>query len=181
MLPVTYCLLALQGPPGTGKTRTACHFLLAAVRLRQQQRQPTAVSSTAVSSTASAATSKYIASAAAAVDSDNKVLAAAFSNVAADNVLAGCLSLGLKCVRIGRPVSVRPDLWHATLVSDTLLVQVVYSSTCVHSQIVLFTTCMPCKVLHIKKSAELSVTYTVVNVTNVVATDICLAAKHQCT
>jgi hypothetical protein len=113
--------LALQGPPGTGKTRTACHFLLAAVRLRQQQRQPTAAAAGAIAGAAAvAATSKYIASAAA--DSDNRVLAAAFSNVAADNVLAGCLSLGLKCVRIGRPASVRPDLWHATLVSHITIV-----------------------------------------------------------
>jgi AAA domain len=145
-------LLVLQGPPGTGKTRTACHFLLAAVRLRQQQRPPTAVSST----TASAATSKYIASAAAAVDSDNKVLAAAFSNVAADNVLAGCLSLGLKCVRIGRPASVRPDLWHATLVSIALTVQVLHSSTCVHSGTFLFSVGRSCEVLHTVNAYRLS-------------------------
>lgn len=42
-------------------------------------------------------------------------MATAFSNVAADNLLDGALELGMRAVRIGRPATVRPDLWHATL------------------------------------------------------------------
>jgi ATP-dependent RNA/DNA helicase IGHMBP2 len=43
------------------------------------------------------------------------VLAAAFSNVATDNLLQGCLEQGLKCVRIGHPATVRPELRGSTL------------------------------------------------------------------
>lgn len=42
-------------------------------------------------------------------------MATAFSNVAADNLLEGLLNLGLRAVRIGRPATVRPTLWSATL------------------------------------------------------------------
>lgn len=42
-------------------------------------------------------------------------MATAFSNVAADNLLEGALELGMRAVRIGRPATVRPALWHATL------------------------------------------------------------------
>lgn len=42
-------------------------------------------------------------------------MATAFSNVAADNLLEGALELGLRALRIGRPATVRPTLWHATL------------------------------------------------------------------
>lgn len=42
-------------------------------------------------------------------------MATAFSNVAADNLLEGSLGLGMRAVRIGRPATVRPALWHATL------------------------------------------------------------------
>lgn len=44
-----------------------------------------------------------------------KVMATAFSNVAADNLLEGVMKLGLRVVRIGRPATVRPELWPATL------------------------------------------------------------------
>ena len=44
-----------------------------------------------------------------------QVMATAFSNVAADNLLEGVLRLGLRAVRIGRPATVRPALWDATL------------------------------------------------------------------
>lgn len=44
-----------------------------------------------------------------------QVMATAFSNVAADNLLEGALELGMHAVRIGRPATVRPTLWHATL------------------------------------------------------------------
>ncbi|KAM3576755.1 hypothetical protein VYU27_001350 [Nannochloropsis oceanica] len=50
-----------------------------------------------------------------------KVLAVAFSNVAADNLLEGCLRLGLKAVRVGRAATVRPELRNHTL--DALLMQ----------------------------------------------------------
>ena len=49
-----------------------------------------------------------------------KVLAVAFSNVAADNLLEGCLRLGLNAVRVGRAATVRPELRNHTL--DALLV-----------------------------------------------------------
>ena len=42
-------------------------------------------------------------------------LLAAPSNVAADNLLAGCLALGLRCVRLGRPAYARADLREHTL------------------------------------------------------------------
>lgn len=45
----------------------------------------------------------------------SQVMATAFSNVAADNLLEGVLRLGMRAVRIGRPATVRPTLWHATL------------------------------------------------------------------
>jgi hypothetical protein len=50
---------------------------------------------------------------------DGKVLAVAFSNVAADNLLEGCLRLGLNAVRVGRAATVRPELRNHTL--DALL------------------------------------------------------------
>lgn len=50
-----------------------------------------------------------------------KVLAVAFSNVAADNLLEGCLRLGLNAVRVGRAATVRPELRNHTL--DALLMQ----------------------------------------------------------
>jgi len=47
------------------------------------------------------------------------ILASAESNVAVDNLLEGLLDLGVKAVRIGRPVKVRENLRNATL--DALL------------------------------------------------------------
>ncbi|CAN0292068.1 unnamed protein product [Ectocarpus sp. 12 AP-2014] len=81
-------LTLIQGPPGTGKTKTACNLLLSAVRLRQSK---------------------------GGARWDGKVMATAFSNVAADNLLEGALELGLRALRIGRPATIRPTLWHATL------------------------------------------------------------------
>ncbi|CAM9114212.1 unnamed protein product [Scytosiphon promiscuus] len=81
-------LTLIQGPPGTGKTKTACNLILSAVRLRHSK---------------------------SGARRDGKVMATAFSNVAADNLLEGALQLGLNAVRIGRPATVRPTLWHATL------------------------------------------------------------------
>ncbi|CAM9763363.1 unnamed protein product [Hapterophycus canaliculatus] len=78
----------IQGPPGTGKTKTACNLILSAVRLRHSK---------------------------SGARRDGKVMATAFSNVAADNLLEGALELGMHAVRIGRPATVRPTLWHATL------------------------------------------------------------------
>ncbi|CAM9522261.1 unnamed protein product [Chrysoparadoxa australica] len=85
---LTQKLTLIQGPPGTGKTRTACHLLQLAVKLRESSS-----------------------------GDEGKVLAVAFSNVAADNLLEGALALGLHAVRLGRPASVRPSLWDATLAS----------------------------------------------------------------
>ncbi|CAM9505335.1 unnamed protein product [Discosporangium mesarthrocarpum] len=84
----------IQGPPGTGKTRTACNLILAATRLRLDK-------------------------AGLPGRREGKVLATAFSNVAADNLLEGLLRLGLKAVRVGRPATVRSTLWTATL--DSML------------------------------------------------------------
>ncbi|CAB1117510.1 unnamed protein product [Ectocarpus sp. CCAP 1310/34] len=81
-------LTLIQGPPGTGKTKTACNLILSAVRLRQSK---------------------------GGARWDGKVMATAFSNVAADNLLEGALELGLRALRIGRPATIRPTLWHATL------------------------------------------------------------------
>ena len=44
-----------------------------------------------------------------------KVLACAFSNVAADNLVAGLTALGVRVVRLGHPASVRPNLAHLSL------------------------------------------------------------------
>ena len=82
-------LTLIQGPPGTGKTRTACALLAAAVGLH------------------------------AALETTPKggspVLAVASSNVAADELLAGLMVLGLRVLRVGQPASVRESLRNATL------------------------------------------------------------------
>ena len=46
-----------------------------------------------------------------------KVLATAFSNVGADNLVEKFLSLGLKVVRVGKPSGVSEHLWAHTLES----------------------------------------------------------------
>jgi len=69
-------LSLIQGPPGTGKTRTACRLVAALVAM---QRSDPARSAT------------------------DRVLACALSNVAADNLLEGCLELGLKVCGKGGP------------------------------------------------------------------------------
>lgn len=46
------------------------------------------------------------------------ILACAYTNVATDNLLEGCLDFGLKALRLGRPVKVRPELRKATLESQ---------------------------------------------------------------
>jgi regulator of nonsense transcripts 1 len=63
-------LSLVQGPPGTGKTRTACRLVASLVMLRRGDPARCA--------------------------SGDRVLACALSNVAADNLLEGCLALGLK-------------------------------------------------------------------------------------
>lgn len=78
----------VQGPPGTGKTRTACRLILAAVKQQQQQ---------------------------SGFRQHDRVLACAFSNVAADNLLEGLRGLGVRVVRVGTPTMVRPSLRAATL------------------------------------------------------------------
>ncbi|KAI3430973.1 hypothetical protein D9Q98_009377 [Chlorella vulgaris] len=84
-----------QGPPGTGKTRTLMAFIEVMVRSvaasRQQQQ------------------------------AQGAVLAVADTNAAADNLLEGLLSRGIKAVRVGQPAKVRPELRHACL--DALVEQ----------------------------------------------------------
>jgi regulator of nonsense transcripts 1 len=46
------------------------------------------------------------------------ILACAYTNVATDNLLEGCLDFGLRALRLGRPVKVRPELRKATLESQ---------------------------------------------------------------
>ena len=45
------------------------------------------------------------------------ILACAYTNVATDNLLEGCLDVGLNALRLGRPIKVRPELRQATLES----------------------------------------------------------------
>lgn len=45
------------------------------------------------------------------------ILACAYTNVATDNLLEGCLDVGLTALRLGRPIKVRPELRQATLES----------------------------------------------------------------
>jgi regulator of nonsense transcripts 1 len=47
------------------------------------------------------------------------ILACAYTNVATDNLLEGCLDFGLNALRLGRPVKVRPELRQATLEART--------------------------------------------------------------
>jgi len=84
-------LTLIQGPPGTGKTRTACALLAAAVELHA-----------ALETTPNGG-------------GGSPVLAVASSNVAADELLAGLMALGLRVVRVGQPASVRESLRNATL------------------------------------------------------------------
>lgn len=79
-------LTLVQGPPGTGKTRTACAMALATARC-----------------------------AGGGAGGGGRCLLVAPSNVATDGLLAGCLALGLRCVRLGRPACVRPELRERTL------------------------------------------------------------------
>lgn len=51
-------------------------------------------------------------------DHNLPILACAYTNVATDNLLEGLLSQGVKALRVGRPVKVRPELRDATLDSQ---------------------------------------------------------------
>ena len=79
-------LTLVQGPPGTGKTAVAIRILQHWARL-----------------------------AAAEAGHDGQqvpspILATSDSNIAVDNLVEGCASVGLRVVRLGRPEAIRPEL-----------------------------------------------------------------------
>ena len=88
---LTRRITLIQGPPGTGKTRTACHLIKLIVQEQHKNKN----------------------------HNQGKILATAFSNVAADNLLEGCIKLGLNVIRIGRPATVK-DI-HREYTLDALL------------------------------------------------------------
>lgn len=94
-------LSLIQGPPGTGKTRTACALLSTVVTLMKNRLQAGGEAAKGIKSL--------------------RILACAHSNVATDNLLHGLLALGVKAVRLGRPVNIRTSLWNYTL--DALVQQ----------------------------------------------------------
>lgn len=88
-------LSLIQGPPGTGKTRCSAAILA------------TLVMANKIRLAKGSDIAKGIKS--------QKILAAAHSNIATDNILEWLLSMNLKVVRIGRPANIRSHLWNATL------------------------------------------------------------------
>ncbi|CEM10847.1 unnamed protein product [Vitrella brassicaformis CCMP3155] len=103
---LTQRVTLIQGPPGTGKTRTSCLLLGSIVALmkaaRAQGIQPCGDLPAALSATGPPPRIE-------------KVLAAAFSNVAADNLLEGLIKMGVKAVRSGRALVVNPALKNYTV------------------------------------------------------------------
>ena len=85
----------IQGPPGTGKTRTACAILSTLVELKNQRQ---------INGGEKSRGQKL-----------QKIIACAHSNVAADNLLSGLITLNVPTVRLGKPVSVTSSLWNYTL------------------------------------------------------------------
>ena len=78
---ITQTVTLIQGPPGTGKTRTACAMLAAIVNLKNQR----------ILTSPSKNAGAHL----------HKILACAHSNIAADNLLEGLVSQGVKVVRLG--------------------------------------------------------------------------------
>lgn len=75
------CFTLVQGPPGTGKTAMSLSVILSWLR--------------------SGAVGGY---------GGGSVLATSDSNIACDNLLSGLVSLGVRCVRLGKCDNVRPEL-----------------------------------------------------------------------
>lgn len=92
-------LLPLQGPPGTGKTRTLLGLLHVLVTANRQQLPSSQLR-----------TVRMVRGAAM-----GPILAAADTNAACDNLVAGLLERGVRVVRLGQPAKVRPELWPASL------------------------------------------------------------------
>jgi len=81
---VTNRLTLVQGPPGTGKTAVAIRILDHWARLAKAESRNGEIPS--------------------------PILATSDSNIAVDNLVEGCASIGLSVVRLGRPESIRPEL-----------------------------------------------------------------------
>ena len=77
-------LSLVQGPPGTGKTKIAIRILQTWAQIAQ------------------ASASKG--------EAPSPILATSDSNIAVDNLVEGCASVGLRVVRLGRPEAIRPEL-----------------------------------------------------------------------
>jgi hypothetical protein len=77
-------LTLVQGPPGTGKTAVAIRILDHWARLAKAESSNGEIPS--------------------------PILATSDSNIAVDNLVEGCASIGLSVVRLGRPESIRPEL-----------------------------------------------------------------------
>ena len=82
---LTRKLTMIQGPPGTGKTTVAASIAFGFVHQCRK------------------------------IDSNQKVLATAFSNCGADNLAEQLLRIGLKIVRVGKASAVSQALWDHTL------------------------------------------------------------------
>ena len=78
----------IQGPPGTGKTTTTCRLINQLVDAGARGSPPRA---------------------------SCRILVAADSNVAVDQLLAGLVKLGVRAVRVGFPTRVAEELWEHTL------------------------------------------------------------------
>ncbi|CAB9519056.1 polymerase alpha-associated DNA helicase A [Seminavis robusta] len=75
-------LTLIQGPPGTGKTAVAIRILQHWARLGKSAQG----------------------------EAHSPILATSDSNIAVDNLVEGCASVGLSVVRLGRPEAIRPEL-----------------------------------------------------------------------
>jgi hypothetical protein len=82
-----------QGPPGTGKTRTLLGFMQVLCATNRQRGAGGGMSR----------------------GTTGPILAAADTNAACDNLVAGLLERGVCVVRMGQPAKVRRELWGACL------------------------------------------------------------------
>uniref|UniRef100_A0A0G4HN17 Uncharacterized protein n=1 Tax=Chromera velia CCMP2878 TaxID=1169474 RepID=A0A0G4HN17_9ALVE len=117
-------LTLIQGPPGTGKTRTSCLILgtlaqmMRTARLRGHEPVNRFEKLFTIESKEKEQALRSIPPQPPKLE---KILAAAFSNVAADNILEGLLKMGVKAVRVGRSNVVNPLLYNYT--ADALVRQ----------------------------------------------------------